>query len=76
MEAGSPGKNVTLIAGAIGGISLGWMLKTYISRKQSLEEYESVWQRLKNFEQKVYEDGMKRAYQIEHIKNEVQQKLN
>ncbi|MGJ9460339.1 hypothetical protein [Oceanobacillus sp. CF4.6] len=67
-------ENASLIAGAIGGLTIGWVVKTYLSNQQQLEEHRSVIQRLKDFENHLYEDGKKRANVIEGIKQEVNRK--
>jgi len=63
--------NASLIAGVVGGMALGWFFKNYLSTQQQLEEHRSLVQKVKDFEQKVYEDGKKRSDTIESIKQEV-----
>ncbi|WP_087975104.1 hypothetical protein [Oceanobacillus rekensis] len=74
MESNKKG-NASLIAGALGGISVGWIMKSYLSKQQQLEEHRSIIQRVKDFESKLYEDGKKRANVMEDIKQEVHRKV-
>jgi hypothetical protein len=74
METNKKG-NTSLIAGALGGITIGWIMKSYLSKQQQLEEYRSIIQRLKDFESKLYEDGKIRANVLEDIKQEVHRKV-
>ncbi|WP_067730357.1 hypothetical protein [Oceanobacillus damuensis] len=75
METNPKKGNASLIASAVGGVTLGWLLKNYVSKQQKLEEHQSVLQRIKQFEKRLYEDGQKRAYDIENIKREVKSRI-
>ncbi|WP_010652002.1 hypothetical protein [Oceanobacillus massiliensis] len=72
METSSQKKNTALMLSIAGGITLGWSLKTYLSKQQQLEEHQTIIQRLKGFEKRLYEDGRERAAAIEGIKQEVE----
>lgn len=55
----------------LGIASLGIIVKNYVQQKS---ERESVLQKLKNAERKLYNDGWSRAKEIEAIKKEVHKK--
>lgn len=74
METNKRG-NTFLIAGALGGVTIGWVMKSYLSKQQQLEEHRSIIQRLKDFENKLFEDGKKRANVVKDIKEEVNHKV-
>lgn len=59
-----------VIAGALG---LGWGVKAYIN-KIKLGDHESLLQKIKNAEQKLYQDGLQRANELDLIKKEVKTK--
>jgi hypothetical protein len=61
----------SIIIGSIAGITLGWMIKNYSSKRLQFEENKPFLQELKRMERKVYEDGKKKAEEIEKIKKAV-----
>lgn len=60
-----------VIAGSLG---IGWVVKKY-RNKIKQEDYESPLEKIKNAEQKLYRDGLKRANELDLIKQEVQTKI-
>lgn len=66
----------TMIAGALGGVTLGWFFRSFNHKRKQLEGYESFLDKAKNLEKKIYEDGKKRADQIDGIKQEVNKKVS
>ncbi|WP_249872595.1 hypothetical protein [Oceanobacillus saliphilus] len=75
METINGKRNVPMIVSAVGGITLGWFIKNYLSKQRQLEEHQSIVERLKEFERQLYEDGQKRAKAIESIQEEVTNKI-
>ncbi|WP_164218836.1 stage II sporulation protein M [Virgibacillus sp. YIM 98842] len=61
----------SIIIGSAAGIALGWMIKNYASKRLQLEENKPFLQELKRMERKIYEDGKKKAAEIEQIKKAV-----
>lgn len=57
---------------ALGAVSLGIIVKNYVKQKS---ERVSILQKLKDAEQKLYNDGWSRAKEIESIKKEVHNKI-
>ncbi|PAV27858.1 hypothetical protein CIL05_19445 [Virgibacillus profundi] len=67
--------SIPLIAGAISGVTLGWVIRRSNHKRQKLEENNTLIEKIKGYERKVFEDGQKRASQIDGIKKEVQKKV-
>ncbi|MFA1822943.1 hypothetical protein ACDX78_22810 [Virgibacillus oceani] len=65
----------SIIVGSLAGLTLGWMIKNYSSKRLQLEENKPFLQELKQMERKVYEDGKKKAEDIGQIKSDVKAKL-
>jgi membrane protein YqaA with SNARE-associated domain len=63
-----------VITGSLAGAMLGWMIKDYSSKRLQLEENKPFLQELKQKEKKLYEDGKKKAKELEEIKNTVKAK--
>ena len=68
-------RNFAMLASAVAGVSLGWLAVDYLSKRQEQGEDKSVFERVKNFEEKLYADGAMRANDIERIKQEVNDKI-
>jgi len=66
----------SIIIGSVAGIALGWMIKNYSSKRMQLEENKPFLQELKRMEHKIFEDGKKKAEEIERIKSDVTAKTN
>jgi len=66
---------IPVAASVLGGITLGWLVKKRVSTDKQLEGQKAVMDRLKNFERKLYHDGLKRANEIKAIKKEVDKRL-
>jgi hypothetical protein len=60
-----------VIAGALG---LGWIVKKYTTKIKKRDGI-TVFQKIKNAEQKLYQDGLNRANQLDSIKTEIQTKV-
>lgn len=58
-----------------GSLAVGWVVKNYRDKIKQ-EDYESPLEKIRNAEQKLYRDGLKRANELELIKQEVQTKMN
>ena len=56
-----------------GALAFGWFVKNFQSKAQGNDE--SLFQKIKNAEQKLYQDGLKRANELDLIKNEIQIKV-
>ena len=61
----------SVIAGVMGGLTIGWLFRNYNYKRKQLAGYESFLDRAKKLEKKVSADGKKRADQIDFIKQEV-----
>jgi hypothetical protein len=66
----------SIIIGSLAGVTLGWMIKNYSSKRLQLEENKPFLQELKRMERKVYEDGKKKAEELGQIKNAVQTEID
>lgn len=65
-------KLAPITTGLLGAVSLGIIVRNYMQQKS---ERESVLQKLKNAERKLYNDGWSRAQEIDGIKKEVHKKV-
>lgn len=66
----------SFISVATGALALGWVARSYRSKVKQKSDYESILQKLRNAEQKLYNDGLTRANEIDLIKKEVQEKVS
>lgn len=66
----------SFISVATGALALGWMGKDYNSKVKQKSDHEPILQKLKDAEQKLYDDGLMRANEIDLIKKEVQEKVS
>jgi hypothetical protein len=66
---------LSIAAGIIGGIAVGWITRTAQTKRYELPEQPSLLDRIKRFERQLYRDGMQRANKINGIKREVENRL-
>lgn len=66
----------SIMIGSIAGLSIGWMIKNYSSKRLQLEENKPFLQELKRMDKKIYEDGKKKAEEISRIKANVKAKVD
>lgn len=66
----------TMIAGALGGVTLGWFFRSRSQKRKQLDGYESFLDKAKKLESRIYADGKKRADEIDAIKQEVNNKVS
>jgi len=64
---------ITIFASLLGGATLAWVENA--ASNQSKGNEQSLSERLKQAENKLYLDGMKRANEISEIKREVNMKV-
>lgn len=63
---------ITVAASAVGGITVGWLIRTVQTKRYELPAQPSLLDRIKRFERQLYRDGMERANEIEGIKRRVE----
>ncbi|MFC2949235.1 hypothetical protein [Virgibacillus sediminis] len=63
---------LSLAAIACAGAAIGWGFNRNLSRRKKLEEHRTLLEKVRHFDQKLYEDGWRRANQIQAIKQDVQ----
>lgn len=66
----------SIMIGSIAGLSIGWMIKNYSSKRLQLEENKPFLQELQRMDKKIYEDGKKKAEEISRIKANVKAKVD
>lgn len=67
--------NNILVASAISGVFIGWVMKNSISKRQQRVEYKPMLDMLKRKERNMYEEGRKRANELSQIKQEITNKV-
>ncbi|MFC3040883.1 hypothetical protein ACFOGI_11545 [Virgibacillus xinjiangensis] len=64
-------QTLPLAAAVMAGAAIGWCLNAKMTRKKKLEEHRTITEKIRKFDEKFYEDGRRRADQMESIKQEI-----
>ncbi|WP_152657770.1 hypothetical protein [Oceanobacillus sp. CFH 90083] len=69
------GYQTGIVISSIAGAVLGWAASSYVEKKRNLEENTSLLTRLRDFEQRLYQDGFQKSTELQEIRQEVENKI-